>query len=162
MAGMSRSRRIIVRTALVTSSTFAAIVGAQSLAVLDQAPSNPSGEGNLEPIIRPMSTNPPTAIPSSATAPTDTVSEPIIEVAPSITILRHPGQSVVTLEVVSPTSPSDPGLPATTFTIQPPSPVQIAAPDPVVVQGEAPPPVIISVPVAVPVQQVAQPSTSQS
>jgi hypothetical protein len=119
MANVDRARKLLVRTALVTSSTIATLIGAQDLALLDRR----QIEQALTPPLPTVA--PATSIPASPTIE-------IIHAAPSVTILRRPGQ----------TGPLQPP-PAQSAAIQPPAPVQLAPPDPVIVQGEAPPPIII-------------------
>ncbi|MBZ0291090.1 MAG: hypothetical protein K8L99_00850 [Anaerolineae bacterium] len=127
---VDRGRKLLVRTALVTSSTIATLIGAQSLALLD----NTKIEEILTPIV------PPTEGIAVAPSPTTIQDEitnaaPSIEIlheSPSLTILRHPGQTGPIQ-----TASSQPR------NIQPPNPVQLSAPEPVIVQGEAPPPIII-------------------
>jgi hypothetical protein len=130
MANVDRTRKLLVRTALVTSSTIATLVGAQNLALLDIR----QNEQILTPTTEPDQVLLLTPVPSIGTA-TSVLVTPFVEIthaAPSITILRRAGQS-------GPIQPAS-DQPAS---IQPPAPVQLAAPDPVIVQGEAPPPIII-------------------
>lgn len=139
MANVERSRKLLVRTALVTSSTIATLIGAQNLALLDTQKTSldlaPIAEAteiptNIEPAV--LATN----VPATPTVE-------IIHAAPSVTILRRAGQA----------GPIQPAA-AQPSVIQPPAPVQAAAPPPVIVQGEAPPPVIV--------QQPSAPSSSGS
>jgi hypothetical protein len=123
MAKADRNRKLLVRAALVTSSTIATLVGAQNLALLDtrQIESEPLV------VVEPTETAPAPPLPTS----TPPVVE-IVHAAPSVTILRRAGES----------GPIQPPA-AQSSVIQPPPPVQVAQPAPVIVQGEAPPPVII-------------------
>jgi hypothetical protein len=123
MANVDRARKLLVRTALVTSSTIATLIGAQDLALLDRRQIEQALTPTTEPTI-PVA--PATSIPAAIE---------ITHAAPSVTILRRPGQ----------TGPVQPP-PAQAALIQPPAPVQLAPPDPVIVQGEAPPPIIIQQP----------------
>jgi hypothetical protein len=134
MANVDRTRKLLVRTALVTSSTIATLVGAQNLALLDVrqialVPELPAEATDI-PIVEAVPTGPPA---------TPTIE--IAHAAPSITILRRAGQSgSIQSAAIQPSA------------IQPPNPVQVAPPQPVVVQGEAPPPIIV--------QQASAPSSS--
>ncbi|MBZ0301028.1 MAG: hypothetical protein K8J31_14870 [Anaerolineae bacterium] len=134
MANSDRARKLLVRTALVTSSTIATLVGAQNLAMLDntQFAQNP--------------TTPDTVLELSSedlasdTAINNVAPElAIVRAAPSITIIRQSGQE------------------RTASLIQPPDPVAVATPQPVIVQPQpqvsAPQPVII---------QSSQPARSRS
>src|SRR5687768_4670350 len=109
MANTDRARKLLVRTALVTSTTIATLIGAQNLAMLDasqlQATQTPLTD-NV--VARSLNENN-TPVPVIHAAPEVT----ILQVAPSIVILRQSGEVAIT-------------LPA----IQPPNPVQISAPDP--------------------------------
>jgi hypothetical protein len=121
-----RSRKLLIRTALVTTSTIATLVGAQNLAMLDARQNEPIFA--LEPTQPLIQTIAVTAVP---TAMTPTVE--IIHAAPKVTILRSAGQA----------GPIQPPSALQQVAIQPPAPIQLAAPQPVIVQGEAPPPIII-------------------
>lgn len=129
MANVDRGRKLLVRTALVTSSTIATLVGAQNLAMLDarQVESNSvTTPEPTQPLIEPIIFTP---------APTLAVpTAQIVHAAPSVVILRRAGQT-------GPVQP--PVIQPAAVAIQPPAPVQLAAPAPVIVQGEAPPPIII-------------------
>lgn len=113
MANTDRARKLLVRTALVTSTTIATLIGAQNLAMLDasqlQATQTPLTE---DVVARSLNENN-TPVPVIRAAPEVT----ILQAAPSIIILRQSGEVATT-------------LPA----IQPPNPAQISAPDPVIVQ----------------------------
>lgn len=139
MAHVDRTRKLLVRTALVTSSTIATLVGAQNLALLDvrQITSDPIAAA--EPTVIPTAAIVPVSEGATVMQVTPTIE--IVHAAPSVTILRRAGQTGPIESVsVQPAS------------IQPPAPVQVAPPQPVIVQGEAPPPVII--------QQASAPSSS--
>lgn len=144
MANTDRARKLMVRTALTTSTTIATLVGAQSLAMLDAHDSQtpvPSPAQVNEPtneavvvmptateILMPAATD--TSVPVARVAPEIN----ILHVAPSITVLRQPED--VNVQLPEPEQ-------ASMTVIQPPAPVELAAPEPVIVQGEAPPPIII-------------------
>jgi hypothetical protein len=120
MANTDRTRKLLVRSALATSTTIATFIGAQNLAMLD---------------INQFSFTEPTAIESVTTTMTaDTTGSQVLiqaaapnlviqRAAPSIIILRQPGTQTATTA----------GQPIT-MAIQPPSPSQLAAPAPVIVQ----------------------------
>ena len=130
MANTDRSRKLLIRTALVTSSTIATLVGAQNLAMLDARQAETTEALALEPTLPLLPTLPPATIVPTVIAPT----AEIIHAAPSITILRRAGQAgPIQVPAIQPAA----------VAIQPPAPVQLAAPAPVIVQGEAPPPIII-------------------
>ena len=117
---MTPARRFIVRTSLVTGSTIATIVGAQSLALLDLQ-ANTQADSITDPT-------------QAVIAPTtNTVDTPAIitDSAPSIAIIRRPAsQTSASAPAVSTNSSS--GSTSTTVTqtnpttsnIVPPSPVQ--------------------------------------
>lgn len=124
MANPDRTRKLLVRSALVTSVTIATFVGAQNLAMLDatrlEAIFTPSPEA---PIINPLP-EVTTPVPVVRAAP-DLV---IQQTAPSIIILRRAGDAAVAANpVVNPVGGSTVG-------IQPPAPAEVAAPAPVIVQ----------------------------
>ena len=121
MTNSDRARKMLARTALVTSTTIATLVGAQNFAMLDarafqtsEAASTPVSPEVV--VVPPVAANTPAAV--ERAAPTIT----ILHAAPSITILRQSGQPVR----VQPPA-------ASVTSIQPPVPSQIAAPAPVVV-----------------------------
>ncbi len=128
MANTDRARKLLVRTALVTSTTIATMVGAQNLAMLDAnqflATETPVTE-NI-PASTPVEIPTPVAVIRAAPEVT------ILQAAPSITILRQSGKVPVALPLTSSTSNSN--------TIQPPVPSQISAPEPVIVQQPQPQP----------------------
>lgn len=111
-AKQDRTRKMIVRTALVTSTTIATLVGAQNLAMLDVAHSSQALAQSPDPVAMVVT-------PSAS-------SVGIQQTAPSIVILRSAGQGQ-----------SQPQSVAATSNIQPPNPVQLAAPQPQVIQQPA-------------------------
>lgn len=129
MANTDRARKLLVRTALVTSTTIATLIGAQNFAMLDardfQMNTKTDGSAELV-VVTPSATITPAAITRSAPGIT------VIQAAPSITILRQAGQ-VTTSQQNAPAAVSAPGV----ASIQPPAPSQLAAPQPVVVQQPA-------------------------
>lgn len=131
MANPDRARKLLVRSALVTSATIATFVGAQNLAMLDtariEALFTPSPEAVVNPL--PEVTTP---IPVIHSAPDLAIQQ----APPSIIILRRSGQAAV--------NPGSSGA----MVIQPPAPSELSAPAPVIVQqGAAPAPVIVQQPV---------------
>ncbi len=126
MAGMTAAKRFIIRISLITGSTLATIIGAQSLAALD------SGQFSSDS----TSSNPPSLPPTSIqTQPTEENTEKTDimprQAAPNIVILRRPGQ---TSSIGGNSSESGSSTAITGVTVQPPSPVQVAPPPAVVVQ----------------------------
>ncbi|MBK8032762.1 MAG: hypothetical protein IPO91_23190 [Chloroflexi bacterium] len=121
MANPDRTRKLLVRSALVTSATIATFVGAQNLAMLDatrlEALFTPSPEAA---IVNPLP-EVTTPVPVVRAAP-DLV---IQQAAPSIIILRRAGQSGEAAANPVASSP---------VVIQPPAPAEVAAPAPVIVQ----------------------------
>lgn len=126
MANTDRARKLLVRTALVTSTTIATIVGAQNLAMLDAsqflATQTPAIENVA--VLSPIETTTPVAV--IQTAPEIT----ILQAAPRIIILRQPGRVSTALPVT--------GSINTNNAIQPPIPARIVAPNPVIVQQPVP------------------------
>jgi len=121
MANTDRARKLLVRTALVTSTTIATIVGAQNLAMLDAsqflATETPVAET-------------PNVTDASVEIVRATPEITILQAAPSIIILRQSGEVSTALSMTSSTN--------TNNIIQPPIPAQIAAPDPVIIQQPVP------------------------
>jgi len=118
MANMDRSKKLLVRTALVTGSTVATLIGAQSLALLDQRSFAVEAQTAAVPTVEAVQLQ-------QATATTE-----IIHEAPSIVILRGSTAQQATAVPAAATN-------NTTTVILPPSP-QVAASSPVVVQQQAP------------------------
>jgi hypothetical protein len=143
MAGMDRPKKMLVRTAFVTGTTVATLLGAQTLALLDQRMADQIDSGSGE-VVLPLpiviATGQPELMPTAT----------VLRVAPNIVVLREAGQAVV-----APGQPAS-APPANTVAIQPPSPVQLSAPAPIIVQqpggGQA----------AVSVQAQPAPATTQS
>ncbi|MCA9903946.1 MAG: hypothetical protein KC547_08820, partial [Anaerolineae bacterium] len=123
MANVDRARKLLVRTALVTSSTIATLIGAQNLALQDTSTSEPAPTPTTEPA------GIPTTVPVVPVEPTAiTQASPTITInhaAPNVVILRRAGQA-------GPVQQSAPVVQAAS--IQPPVPVEAAAPAPVIVQ----------------------------
>jgi hypothetical protein len=112
MANTDRTRKLIVRTALVTSSTFATIIGAQSLATLDAQQFGQTVQ-DTQINLAADSVLPPDSVVVARVAPNIVG----IRVAPNITILRQPDSASATVNASS----------GTNANIQPPVPEQIIA-----------------------------------
>lgn len=132
---LTSTKRFAVRLSLVTGSTLAAIIGAQSLASLDRKTSS-APDITAPVIIDPSLAQPSVGLPSTGTQSLS-AKDAAVHAPPVITILRHSSQN---------TAPAN-------ASIKPPEPVQIAAPQPIIVQA---PGAVIQV--AAP----AQPSTRSS
>lgn len=129
---LNATKRFAVRMSLVTGSTLATIIGAQSLALFDAQAFSTQLTPDAANVASQTVNNTVDAAPAIAptlfitTHPTTTTDNPL-PAAPNITILRHSGQ---TTPITAPTTAS--------AQIAPPAPVQIAPPAPVVVQAPAP------------------------
>ena len=146
MSGMNRSKRFIVRTTLITGSTLATIIGAQSLALLDQ-----DQIADLTATPEPITVQAPAQEPTPSLNPTaESPTATAAQAAPNIAILRHPGQPTGQSAATTANQPVN-------TAIQPPNPVQIAPPDPVIVQNTAP-----QSAAPAPRQQAPQPRTRSS
>lgn len=146
---MTHSRRLLIRSGLVTGSTLAALMGAQILATLDQKQFDTEATPEIAPITPASAALPasPTVAPPTL-VPTVTSTAEIIEAAPNIVILRHPGQIAAATgnsASLATQQPTPRPQVAARVNIQPPNPVAVAPPAPVIVQGEAPPPIIVQV-----------------
>ncbi len=123
MANPDRARKLLVRSALVTSTTIATFVGAQNLAMLDatrlEAMFTPAPEAAIVNLLTEITT----PVPVVRAAP-DLV---IQQAAPSIIILRRAGETGDAAISANPGGRSAAG-------IQPPVPSEIAVPAPVIVQ----------------------------
>ena len=162
-----RSRKLFVRSVLAGTSTLATLMGAQSLAMIDNLPID---EELPEEVVVELTMIPTLAtFPTSEPIPTEVenlqVSEPaepiILKVEPSITIFRQAGTANTDANVAITTNQTAPSIEVAsnvthnTTVIQPPSPVQLAAPDPIVIVEE--PVVVQPPPVQIQQQQQAQP-----
>jgi len=126
MTNTDRARKLLVRTALVTSTTIATLIGAQNFAMLDlRNLQTEEADRTAEPddvaVVIPTAIH--TSVPVERAAPEIT----ILHIAPSITILRQSGQVNTTQSTTASVAP-----------IQPPAPSQITAPNPVVVPQPVP------------------------
>ena len=144
---MNTPKRLAVRLMLATGSTFAAIIGAQSLA-MQQTP-----QTNTDSIAPPP---PATALPLAPTPVPTAGSVTISRAAPSITILRMPGQTLSQASAPDRSAPPAQveNAAAQQRQIVPPNPVTLAEPAPMVVQSD---PIYVQPP---PVVQVVQGSNS--
>ncbi len=149
-AKLNATKRFAVRMSLVTGSTLATIIGAQSLAMLDeqafsalitpeaaqveQATSNVTLADSFT-----LQNSVPTAANAAVTSEATATANPV-PAAPSIVILRRPGQ--IAPVTVQPTAAPAQAVQSAPVQIAPPAPVQIAPPAPVVVQQAAPAPVV--------------------
>ena len=152
MANTDRARKLLVRSALVTSATIATFVGAQNLAMLDTRLITLTATPPSEPaVILPLPTEN-TTVQNAAISTLQQVAPTLViqKAAPSIIILRQ-SQPQGAVQVASAQAPAQ-GQ-GNAMVIQPPAPAQIAAPDPVIVQQpqmSASSPVIVQAPVQQP------------
>ncbi len=157
MANTDRARKLLVRSALVTSTTIATFVGAQNLAMLDtrliSLTATPFAESAAE---VPALVVPTSEVMASVTSMPQAVAPTLMiqKAAPSIIVLRQSQQQAAS-PIVSSHSPAQ----GNAMVIQPPVPAQMAAPAPVIVQQQSSPQ--MSAPAQVVVQQpVQQPGQS--
>jgi hypothetical protein len=125
---MTSTKRFAVRLSLVTGSTLATIIGAQSLAALDRQPTvTPTSavENAADLLLADNAQHLPLLTSTAVNDP----SVVTVYAAPSITILRHPSQSS--------TSGASSQTASSATTIQPPAAEQIAS-APVTSQQSAP------------------------
>lgn len=120
MANSDRTRKLLVRTGLVTSTTIATLFGAQTLAMLDGSQFQDAQTAVSDHTIAAMPDS--VSVPVARSAPEIT----ILHTAPSITVLRQPGTIEPPLNNQTTTTST-----ATSTTIQPPAP---SVSEPVVVQ----------------------------
>ncbi|HUN07632.1 MAG TPA: hypothetical protein PLQ56_13575 [Aggregatilineales bacterium] len=118
-----RTRKLLVRSALVTSATIATFVGAQNLAMLDAT----RLQQLLTPSPQAVAENPVAVEATAAQIQQAAPNLVIQQAAPSIIILRHGGQQPQPVVNTAPQA-------AAPAAIQPPAPSQISAPAPIVVQ----------------------------
>lgn len=116
-SNMTSAKKFIVRTSLVTGSTLAVIVGAQTLIGVDLQKSAATPQPQIDQIAQSPTTT--TQLPAAA-IPNQT----IVNAAPNVVILRRPSQSGITAQ----SSNSGAVVQRQTIapvSIQPPSPVAI-------------------------------------
>jgi hypothetical protein len=117
---MTSTKRFAVRTALVTGTTLATIIGAQALASLDETAFSQTPPAMVAPAELSLQSTDGVVFPSASQSPA---------AAPNIVILRHAGQAP-SVSITAPQTNTSPVRPQTTV-IQPPSPVQVTVPQPV-------------------------------
>lgn len=120
---MTSSKRFAVRTALVTGTTLATIIGAQALASLDETAFSKTPPAVVEPAA--LSTQ------SMGSTPEFSALSETAAAAPDIVILRHAGQVPSAQAQITAPQPSLTIANPQPVAIQPPSPIQVAAPQPV-------------------------------
>jgi hypothetical protein len=126
-SGMTPTKKLIVRTTLVTGSTLAVILGAQAL-VSQDLQKNTANALPTAPLVE-MADQPTQQI-----VPTQTV----ISAAPNIVILRHPSQAVTpTLNNTSlqPANPAPVRHQSASAAIQPPAPVVVQVQPQTIIQS---------------------------
>jgi len=148
-AKLNSTKRFAVRMSLVTGSTLATIIGAQSLAMLDQQTFSALITPEAAQVEQTVNTAPadsftlqngavstPNTVDALSASSTLQATANPVPAAPNIAILRRPGQiAPVTAQATAAPAQAVQSAPAQ---IAPPAPVQIAPPAPVVVQAPAP------------------------
>ena len=124
MANLDRSKKALVRVALVSGSTVATLVGAQTVATIDQTSRlNDAIPAVTEAAPAPIVTLPPTAEPTAL----------VLHQAPSVVLLRTPQAPTTNTRSVN----SAPVIaPPAAQAIMPPNPQALSAPAPVIVQQQ--------------------------
>ncbi len=148
MANNDRTRKLLVRSAMVSSVTIATLVGAQNLALLDASRFASMTASSFDATVAPVDAA--IVVPLVATVTPLTLPKPASDVviqlaAPSMIILRQSGTVAVSATDGQTQNPTT----VNTRVIQPPVAAQIAAPDPVFVQQQAvsaPQPVVVQQP----------------
>jgi hypothetical protein len=159
MPAQDRSRKLFVRSVLAATTTWATLVGAQSLALLDGQPADEEFDNTEILELTPV----PQDVPIIENQSESDIGQPThtLSIEPSITIFRQAGSASTAsnTEIDSTTNPTitivnstDPQNNASN-TILPPSPIVLQAPDPIVIVEE---PVVV-----VQQQQFQQPQTQQ-
>lgn len=140
MVNGDRNRKLLVRSAFVTGSTIAVLIGAQNLAMLDARQFETSTPENtsLSTIESPMLLS----NQSLAAHQSPEIAVTIVQAPPSITILRQAGNPSTSINNSQQT------------VIQPPLASLMATPAPIFVQSQAQPQVIV--------QQSNQPARQSS
>ncbi|MCB9461129.1 MAG: hypothetical protein H6670_15850 [Anaerolineaceae bacterium] len=157
MANTDRGRKLLVRSAMVTSTTIATLVGSQNLAMLDarafQLTATPQTDGLVQ--AAPTTVQPTTAD-TAQLVPTDVIPTQIeiVHSAPDITILRAAPD--ITILQQSGTNLSSQPAATSNVVIQPPVPAEIAPPEPIVMVQ--PQPAVQNPPQAAPAPQPQPPS----
>jgi hypothetical protein len=129
MADNNRSKKMLVRTALVTSTTVATLMSIQNLALLDQQrfDTRASTSDAQTTVVNSDTTTLTTQITSTTSTAADQAKVEIVHSAPSIVILRQSGTSLSQLQQTTASQ--------STRSIQPPNPVENPA-SPVIVQQQ--------------------------
>jgi hypothetical protein len=167
MVNTDHARKLLVRSALVTGSTIATLVGAQNLAMLDESQFQQTtpvdlsaGEATQDVQVEIIEVIPPTlaetVTPITTELPQATATNVIAHAAPSITVLRQSGNPGAAISNTS----SNAGSTAP-IAIQPPVASLLAPPAPIVVQSQQQT-TYVTVPQAAPVNQPVQQNTSSS
>ncbi|GEM_PF-1000136 len=155
MSNLDRSRKLFVRSVLAGTSTFATLMGAQSLALIDNqmfeddTAYSDTMELTAIPTLMPF----PTAIPTNEIQ--SDIEPTIAHIAPNITIFRQAGASNASSDSMSASVDSDVVVETatvnTTSVILPPNPIELQAPEPIV---------IVETPTVIqqPVQQIQPPA----
>ncbi len=158
MSNLDRSRKLFVRSVLAGTSTLATLMGAQSLALMDnQAFADDSEDTVVELTAIPTLMSFPTTEPVLENSiPTATAEPVLLKVEPSITIFRQAGAVNETTLTTADAQPQELTVLSNSSPqmIAPPNPVELQAPDPIIIVED---PVIIQQPV----QQVQQPQAQQ-
>jgi len=144
MSSLDRSRKLFVRSVLAGTSTLATLMGAQSLALMDNQAFD-VGEDVIELTAIPTLMSFPTAQPTLAVE--DNPDPTAVRVVPNITIFRQAGaldstdgaSASITTDVNSGVAVSNNPINA----ILPPNPVEVQAPEPVVIVEQ---PVVVEQP----------------
>jgi hypothetical protein len=150
-AKFTSTKRFAVRLSLVTGSTLATIIGAQSLASLDKqagAVPDPTTPMVSDPQLQSSFSTIGGQLPKSSDVTNTENNSSVIHAAPTITILRRPGQVGASAA-------------SSTTSIKPPTPIQIAPPEPIIVQAPSAPPVVVQAAGAAPAP-ASRPSSRSS
>lgn len=158
MVDSDRARKLLVRSALVTGSTIATLVGAQNLAMIDMRQFELTNTQTATPeaiVVVPLQVVA-TSLPALTETEQPTVEVTIARSAPSITILRQSGD-VNTLSSNSTSNTESTGQ----VVIQPPVASLMATQPPVVVQSQSET-VYVTIPQPAVANQPVQQSTGSS
>jgi hypothetical protein len=135
MVNGDRNRKLLVRSAFVTGTTLAVLMGAQNLAMLDARQVeafNPDNSVLATPEVNTaVATLAPASMVIAAEQQSPALAVTIVQVAPSITILRQAGDPNTATGNLS-----------GQIVIQPPAAELMATPAPLIVQSQAQPQVI--------------------
>ncbi len=137
MAPLDRPKRMLVRTTIVAGSTVATLIGAQTLITVDSQNLvlNNTSSSAVEAQIQSTATEIPQLPQPTATVVVRALPTiQIVHVAPSISIVRQSGQ---VSDQAAQTVAAQPTSVQAQVVIQPPVPVQVEPPAPVVVQQQS-------------------------